>query len=101
MLVDDLARLVGERLRAARRERGLSVGALAAAAGAFGIASQVLDTRRLEDIETTFATASRAGIDAVVVGSDTIMPFPRRQRKPRSIHTRSANCSPVFHSGCC
>ena len=31
--MDDLARLVGERLRAARRERGLSVGALAEAAG--------------------------------------------------------------------
>jgi predicted transcriptional regulator len=30
--VNDLARLAGERLRAARRERGLSVGALAAAA---------------------------------------------------------------------
>ena len=31
--MDDLARLVGERLRAARRERGLSLGALAEAAG--------------------------------------------------------------------
>ena len=30
--MDDLARLVGERLRAARRERGLSLGALAEAA---------------------------------------------------------------------
>lgn len=47
--------------------------AVETAAATLGIASQVLDTRRVEDIESTFATASRARMDAVVVGSDTIM----------------------------
>jgi putative ABC transport system substrate-binding protein len=47
--------------------------AVAAAAGALGIASQVIDTRKVDDIETAFDTAVRARVDAVVVGSDTIM----------------------------
>jgi len=46
---------------------------IAAAAHALGIAAQVLDTRLVADIETSFDAASRQRADAVVVGSDTIM----------------------------
>jgi putative tryptophan/tyrosine transport system substrate-binding protein len=47
--------------------------AVAAAARSLSIAAEVLDTRKVEDIETAFAAAARERTDAVVVGSDTIM----------------------------
>jgi putative tryptophan/tyrosine transport system substrate-binding protein len=44
-----------------------------AGARALGIESQVLDTRTVADIEQSFNAAARQHLDAVVVGSDTIM----------------------------
>jgi putative ABC transport system substrate-binding protein len=44
-----------------------------AGARALGIESQVLDTRTLADIERSFEAAASQHLDAVVVGSDTIM----------------------------
>jgi putative ABC transport system substrate-binding protein len=44
-----------------------------AGARALGIESQVLDTRTVADIEQSFDAAARQHLDAVVVGSDTIM----------------------------
>jgi putative ABC transport system substrate-binding protein len=42
-------------------------------ARALGIESQVLDTRSVADIERSFGAAANQHLDAVVVGSDTIM----------------------------
>ncbi len=57
-LVEDLARLVGERLRGARRERGLSVGALAEAAGiGKGSLSEVENGVRNPTLSTLYALA--------------------------------------------
>jgi putative ABC transport system substrate-binding protein len=44
-----------------------------AGARALGIESQVLDTRTVADIEQSFDAAARQHLDAIVVGSDTIM----------------------------
>jgi putative ABC transport system substrate-binding protein len=44
-----------------------------AGARALGLESQVLDTRTVADIERSFDAAARQHLDAVVVGSDTIM----------------------------
>ncbi len=44
-----------------------------AGAQALGIAAQVLDTRTLADIEGSFDAAGNQHLDAVVIGSDTIM----------------------------
>jgi putative ABC transport system substrate-binding protein len=44
-----------------------------AGARALGIESQVLDTRTAADIERSFDAAARQHLDAVVIGSDTIM----------------------------
>jgi putative ABC transport system substrate-binding protein len=44
-----------------------------AGARALGLESQVLDTRTVADIERSFDAAARQQLDAVVVGSDTIM----------------------------
>jgi putative ABC transport system substrate-binding protein len=46
---------------------------IGAGARALGIESQVLDTRTLADIERSFEAAASQHLDAVVVGSDTIM----------------------------
>jgi putative ABC transport system substrate-binding protein len=46
---------------------------IAAGAHALGIEAEVLDTRTLADIEGAFDAAARQHLDAVVVGSDTIM----------------------------
>ena len=63
MLVDDLARLVGERLRAARRERGLSVGALAEAAGVGkGSLSEIENGIRNPTLSTLYAVAGTLGL---------------------------------------
>ncbi len=56
--VEDLAKLVGERLRAARRERGLSVGALAETAGiGKGSLSEVENGVRNPTLSTLYALA--------------------------------------------
>ncbi len=56
--VEDLAKLVGERLRAARRERGLSVGALAERAGiGKGSLSEVENGVRNPTLSTLYALA--------------------------------------------
>ncbi|HEY1700313.1 MAG TPA: helix-turn-helix domain-containing protein [Trebonia sp.] len=56
--MNDLARLAGERLRAARRERGLSVGALAAAAGiGKGSLSEIENGIRNPTLGTLYALA--------------------------------------------
>lgn len=56
--MEDLAKLVGERLRAARRERGLSVGGLAEAAGiGKGSLSEVENGVRNPTLSTLYALA--------------------------------------------
>lgn len=61
--VEDLARLVGERLRAARRERGVSVGALAEAAGiGKGSLSEVENGVRNPTLSTLYALAGALGL---------------------------------------
>jgi putative ABC transport system substrate-binding protein len=47
--------------------------AVAAAARALGIEPQVLDTRTIGDIERAFDAAAGQHLDALVIGSDTIM----------------------------
>jgi transcriptional regulator with XRE-family HTH domain len=61
--MDDLARLVGERLRAARRERGLSVGALAEAAGVGkGSLSEVENGVRNPTLSTLYSLAGALNV---------------------------------------
>jgi transcriptional regulator with XRE-family HTH domain len=61
--LDDLARLVGERLRAARRERGISVGALADAAGiGKGSLSEIENGIRNPTLSTLYALAGTLGV---------------------------------------
>jgi transcriptional regulator with XRE-family HTH domain len=61
--MDDLARLVGERLRAARRERGLSVGGLAEAAGVGkGSLSEIENGTRNPTLSTLYSLAGALGI---------------------------------------
>jgi transcriptional regulator with XRE-family HTH domain len=60
---NDLARLVGERLRAARRERGLSLGALAEAAGiGKGSLSEIENGIRNPTLSTLYALAGALGV---------------------------------------
>jgi len=44
-----------------------------ARAHSLGVAAEVLDTRTVADIERSFDAASRSQVDALVVGSDTLM----------------------------
>jgi transcriptional regulator with XRE-family HTH domain len=61
--VDDLARLVGERLRAARHERGLSLAALAEAAGiGKGSLSEIENGARNPTLSTLYALADALGV---------------------------------------
>ena len=61
--MDDLSRLVGARLRAARRERGLSLGALAAAAGVGkGSLSEIENGARNPTLGTLYALAGVLGV---------------------------------------
>ena len=63
MTVDDLARLVGERLRAARHERGLSLAALAEAAGiGKGSLSEIENGARNPTLSTLYALADTLGV---------------------------------------
>jgi len=66
--VDDLARLVGERLRAARRQRGLSVGALAEAAGVGkGSLSEIENGTRNPTLATLSSLAGALGIPLAIL----------------------------------
>lgn len=61
--MDDLARLVGERLRAARLGRGLSVGALADAAGVGkGSLSEIENGIRNPTLSTLYSVAGALGV---------------------------------------
>lgn len=70
-MVDDLARLVGERLRAARRERGLSVGALADAAGVGkGSLSEIENGIRNPTLSTLYSVAGALGVPLATLIAD-------------------------------
>jgi transcriptional regulator with XRE-family HTH domain len=69
--MDDLARLVGERLRAARRERGLSVGALAEAAHVGkGSLSEIENGARNPTMSTLYALAGALGVPLATLVAD-------------------------------
>ncbi len=69
--MDDLARLVGERLRAARRERGLSVGALASAAHVGkGSLSEIENGARNPTLGTLYALAGALGVPLATLIAD-------------------------------
>jgi len=69
--MDDLARLTGERLRAARRERGLSLGALAAAAHVGkGSLSEIENGVRNPTLGTLYALAGALGVPLATLLAD-------------------------------
>lgn len=71
VIVDDLARLVGGRLRAARRERGLSVGALAEAAGVGkGSLSEIENGIRNPTLSTLYSLAGTLGVPLATLIAD-------------------------------
>jgi transcriptional regulator with XRE-family HTH domain len=69
--VDDLAHLVGERLRAARHERGLSVGALAEAAHVGkGSLSEIENGTRNPTLGTLYALVGALGVPLATLIAD-------------------------------
>ena len=69
--MDDLARLTGERLRAARRERGLSLGALAEAARVGkGSLSESENGARNPTLGTLYALAGALGVPLATLIAD-------------------------------
>jgi len=71
--VDDLARLVGARLRAARHERGLSLGALAEAAGVGkGSLSEIENGARNPTLSTLYALAGALGVPLATLIADRL-----------------------------
>jgi transcriptional regulator with XRE-family HTH domain len=69
--VDDLAGLVGERLRAARQERGLSLGALADSAHiGKGSLSEIENGARNPTLSTLYALAGALGIPLAALIAD-------------------------------
>jgi transcriptional regulator with XRE-family HTH domain len=69
--MDDLARLVGERLRAARRERALSLGALAEAAHVGkGSLSEIENGVRNPTLGTLYALAGALGVPLATLIAD-------------------------------
>ena len=69
--MDDLARLTGERLRAARRERGLSLGALAEAAHVGkGSLSEIENGIRNPTLGTLYALAGALGVPLATLLAD-------------------------------
>ena len=69
--MDDLAQLVGERVRAARHERGLSVGALAAAAQVGkGSLSEIENGTRNPTMGTLYALAGALGVPLATLIAD-------------------------------
>src|SRR4051794_31026280 len=70
-VVDDLARLVGERLRAARQRRGLSLGALAEAAHVGkGSLSEIENGVRNPTLGTLYALAGALGVPLATLIAD-------------------------------
>src|SRR5690349_462293 len=70
-IMDDLARLTGKRLRAARRERGLSLGALAAAAHVGkGSLSEIENGVRNPTLGTLYALAGALGVPLATLLAD-------------------------------
>jgi transcriptional regulator with XRE-family HTH domain len=70
---DDLPRLVGARLRAARRERGLSLGALAAAAQVGkGSLSEIENGARNPTLGTVYALAGVLGLPLAALLDDRV-----------------------------
>jgi transcriptional regulator with XRE-family HTH domain len=71
LIVDDLARLVGERLRAARQERGLSLGALAEVAHVGkGSLSEIENGARNPTLGTLYALAGALGVPLATLIAD-------------------------------
>jgi transcriptional regulator with XRE-family HTH domain len=71
LVVDDLARLVGERLRAARQEHGLSLGALAEAAHVGkGSLSEIENGVRNPTLGTLYALAGALGVPLATLIAD-------------------------------
>jgi transcriptional regulator with XRE-family HTH domain len=71
VFVDDLARLVGARLRAARQARGLSVGALAEAAGVGkGSLSEIENGIRNPTLSTLQSVAGALGVPLATLIAD-------------------------------
>ena len=69
--MDDLARLVGERLRSARQERGLSLGALAEAAHVGkGSLSEIENGVRNPTLSTLYALAGTLGVPLATLLAD-------------------------------
>jgi transcriptional regulator with XRE-family HTH domain len=69
--VEDLARLVGERLRAARHERGLSLAALAETAGiGKGSLSEIENGARNPTLSTLYALADTLGVPLATLLAD-------------------------------
>lgn len=69
--MDDLARLVGERLRAARQEHGLSLGALAEAAHVGkGSLSEIENGARNPTLGTLYALAGALGVPLATLIAD-------------------------------
>jgi len=69
--MSDLARLVGERLRAARQERGLSVGTLAEAAGVGkGSLSEIENGIRNPTLGTLYSLAGTLGVPLATLIAD-------------------------------
>ena len=69
--MSDLTRLVGERLRAARRERGLSVAALAEAAGVGkGSLSEIENGIRNPTLGTLYSVAGTLGVPLATLIAD-------------------------------
>ncbi|HEY0717869.1 MAG TPA: XRE family transcriptional regulator [Streptosporangiaceae bacterium] len=69
--MDDLAQLVGERVRAARRDRGLSVGALAEAAQVGkGTLSEIENGARNPTMSTLYALAGALGVPLATLVAD-------------------------------
>lgn len=69
--MNDLARLVGERLRAARKERGLSVGGLAEAAGVGkGSLSEIENGTRNPTLSTLYSLAGALSMPLATLLAD-------------------------------
>jgi putative ABC transport system substrate-binding protein len=68
--------------------------AVAAGARALGITPQVLDTRTVADIERAFDAAAGQHVDALVVGSDTIM----QTNQKRVVELAAAHRLPAIYT---
>ena len=89
--MDDLPRIVGERLRAARRERGLSVGALADAAGVGkGSLSEIENGTRNPTLGTLYSLAGARLLDASSEAGQSVEVY-RLRLEPGTVHRSVAH----------